>query len=155
MGLDSRRGAVSLGLTVLIVIVIALVVLIVLSNALRTYLIGGFNYFAKLITGASSGSNGSGIGGTATTRFIAFSCVTTPCAVFPSSYNYTWAVDYNGQNLSENVSTPLIFTDIQGNYSYTAYDINESGDFLCSNISYNSGHETAGEAKIIYYFNCK
>ncbi len=162
MVLDSKRGAISLGLTVLILIVIALVVLIVLSNALRTYIVGGFDYFAKLISGASGST--SGIGGTATTNFIAYSCLTSKCAPFTSTNGgYTWAIDYNGQNLSGSATTTLTFSDIPGNYSYTAYDVDENGSgFLCSNVSSGHGptringsaYAETSETKIIYYFSC-
>jgi hypothetical protein len=148
----SKHGAVSLGLTILIFLIIAFIVLVILSSAVRNYLIGGLNYFGSLFNQVSGSSVGTG---TAKTSFIAYNCsVGDNCAQFPKDAPYFWYVDYNGQNLSANVSVGIQFTVVVGNYSFTAYKINYGGIYFCSNLSLNSGYETAGDVRLIYYFYC-
>lgn len=167
----SKLGAVSLGLTVLIFIVLALIVLIILSSAIRNSLIGGLTYFGSVISQIIGGSGGSSSIGTTRTSFIAYYCpsvfnaqhvCTQTPKRFPSGPSL-WYIDYNGQNSSANVSAAIGFTTTPGNFSYSAYNINYSGSIICSNQSsgvtssgepIHAGYASAGIVKILYYGGC-
>jgi hypothetical protein len=149
----SKRGAVSLGLLVIMVLVIAFVIFVVFAGAIDSYLVGGLNYFSRIL-GISSGGSGSGNFGTVKTTFTAYNCVSsTSCSTFQSA-PYYWYIDYNGQNLSAWINTSISFTTASGNYSFTAYVINESSVYYCSNLTRSgSGYNPAGSTRAIYYFN--
>lgn len=158
MDLNSKRGAVSLGLMFLIFIVIAFIVLIILSSALRQYLIGGLNAFGHLLTGSG---NSTVVGGEARTVFVAYCCTgpSSGCSQFNKNDPYNWYIDYNGQNSSNNVSTAIVFTTAPGNYSFTVGDIAipGSGDFI-SNNTYQGrktdiGYAVAGSTYLFYYLS--
>ena len=138
---------------VLMVLVIAFVILVVFSGAIDSYLIGGLNYFSRVL-GMSSGSGGSGSLGTVESTFTAYDCTSsTVCSAFQSA-PYYWYVNYNGQNLSSWVNASISFTTASGNYSFTAYIINESSVYYCSNLTRSgSGYNAAGSTRTIYYFN--
>ncbi len=153
----NRYGAVSLGMTFLIFMVIAFVVLIILSSATRNFLIGGLNNFGSLLKQVTGG--GGGISGTAESSFTAYMC-TTGCQTFPAGDQNLWYIDYNGQNSSANVTSPITFSMPYGNFSYTIYNINDSGTILCSNKTEGvtisgkpiyAGYAEAGTSNIIYF----
>ena len=158
MILREKRGAVSLGLTVLIIIIIAIIILVILLTAARSYLIGAFNYFDRIISG-SSGNGQTPSSATVKTKFAAYYC-TSPSQCSPLTGLMTfWYLDYNGVNSSTNLSSSntISFSDVYGNYSFTAYDIRESGGtVLCSNASSNpntpgSAYAETGQSYVIYY----
>lgn len=147
----NRKGAIGLGLTFLIFIVIAIVVMIILSSAMRSYVIGGLNFFGSII-GKIGGQTGSV--GTEKTAFVAYQCTLSGCSKFQNVTPYNssfWYVYFNGQNLSMTLPSAIYFTSVQGNYSFVVYNITTGNLLLCSNLSFHSGSTVAGEANVIYY----
>ncbi|MCL5101455.1 MAG: hypothetical protein M1348_02500, partial [Candidatus Parvarchaeota archaeon] len=79
---------------------------------------------------------------------------------FPAGDQNLWYIDYNGQNSSANVTSPITFSMPYGNFSYTIYNINDSGTILCSNKTEGvtisgkpiyAGYAEAGTSNIIYF----
>ncbi len=148
---DQKRGSVGLGLIFLIMIVIAFVVLVVLSGALRTYIIGGFNFFGSLVNKINGQTRPIT---TATTVFLAYDCSYAGCAKFVNATPYNtsfWYVDFNGHNLSATLLYPIYFTSAIGNYSFVVYNITAGPYLLCPSLSFHSGSASAGSANIIDY----
>lgn len=151
-----KKGAVSLSMTFLIFIIIALIVLVVLSSAVRSYIVGGLDYFSSLL--GRVGGQTSPVS-TSETSFVAYLCSTqSNCGQFQNitPYNTTfWYVYYNGNNLSSILPSAIYFSAAIGNYSFTVYNISVGSSTLCSNLSGNahhdSGYSETGIANIIYY----
>ena len=157
MGIKQKRAQINAGLLVIIIIVAVFVILIVFVSAIRTFIIKGLDTVGAVLLSIIKGGSGGSSFISAETNFTAYNCTST-CVPFPSHSVYTWAIDYNGHNLTENISSSIQFSDVSGNYSYTAYPIFAGSriNIMCSNASTTStfsksAYAVAGYVYLVYY----
>ncbi|MCL4399018.1 hypothetical protein M1293_00700 [Candidatus Parvarchaeota archaeon] len=157
MSTRGEKAQINAGLLVIIIIVAVFVLLIVFVSAIRNFIINGLDSIGSSLVSVTKGSGGGSSFISVKTNFTAYNCTST-CTPFPQNSVYTWAIDYNGQNNTDNVSYSIQFSDVQGNYSYTAYPIfaGSSTDILCSNASASStfsrsAYAVTGYVYLVYY----
>jgi hypothetical protein len=130
---SSKKGAIGLGLTLIVFIVIAAVVLIIFLLATNSFIVKGLGSAFSNLFRFLNGPGGSGAFSTVGTKFIALDCTSSPCVRFSSAF--FWYVDYNSINTSGTLNEPINFTSSIGSFPYTIYNVTTQTQFICANAS--------------------